>query len=159
MSPFAARMAGIWDRASPRERALLSVGAAFVVLALFYGLAWPALSRDIARLRDDVARDRATLAYLQARAAPTRSDASPGAPVVDARATVERVLAAHGLATQAQVEAREGRIGVVLAAVPFDALVRALDDLARSSGVRVLDARITARVEPGSVRAELALGR
>jgi type II secretory pathway component PulM len=50
-------------------------------------------------------------------------------------------------------------VSAVLGSVPFDTLVRVLDDLARAEHVRVIEARITARVEPGTVRAELALGR
>jgi type II secretory pathway component PulM len=159
MSALADRLAAKWDGASSRERVLLAVGAAFVVLALFYGVAWPALSRDTARLRDDVARDRATLAYLAARVAPTQGGAVAAGPAAEAPAAVARVLAAHGLGSQAQVEAREGRVSVVVPAAPFHTLVQALDELARTAALRVLEARITARVEPGSVRAELSLGR
>ena len=56
-------------------------------------------------------------------------------------------------------EATEGAFRIVIDAAPFDALVHALDTLARDEGIRVADATVTARVEPGTVRAELALAR
>jgi type II secretory pathway component PulM len=43
--------------------------------------------------------------------------------------------------------------------VPFDALVGVLDVLARDARVRPIEANVTARVEPGVVRAELRLTR
>ena len=48
---------------------------------------------------------------------------------------------------------------MVLDAVRLDALVGLVDDLARTAGLRVVEARLLARVEPGTVRAEMTLGR
>jgi type II secretory pathway component PulM len=158
-----------WDRASGRERTLVVTATIVIVLALFYGLAWPALLRDIERTRQDLARERATLAYLQQRMQPVRSTAAPpGGAAVDparrpaadpgARAEVERVLAAHALGG-ANIDTREGQLTLVLAAAPFDPLVAALVEITRTTGLRVIEARLAARVEPGTVRAELALAR
>jgi type II secretory pathway component PulM len=158
-----------WDRASLRERLLVGFAVVLVVLGLFYGVAWPALTRDIERTRQDLAHDRATLAYLQGRLQPVRGSAgpagaSPVAPLptgpadAQTRAGVARVLAAHGFA-DAQVDLRDGRLGVVIPGAPFEALVAALDEIRRSTGLRVVEARLAARVDPGTVRADLTLGR
>jgi len=147
-----------FDRASPRERVLLRWGALVVVLGVLYAIAWQPLTRDIERTRETLARDRATLATLRSYADVRASGTVDPAPV-DVRAAVERVLDARGLRGAAQLDARDGRVGVVLGTVPFDTLVRLLDDLARADRVRALEARITARVDPGTVRAELTLGR
>jgi len=149
-----------WDRASPRERALLRWTSVVVVLAVLYALAWSPLMEDVARTREALARDSATLATLRSYAeapAPTRA---ADAPLLEPQAALTRALDARGLRGAAsQVEAREGRVVTVLPAVSFDGLVALLDDLARNDRLRVLDARVTARVEPGTVRAELTLGR
>ena len=160
MALVPASIVDAWDRATPRERTLLRAGTAIVVLSVLYAIAWQPLSRDIARTRDALARDRAALAVVRGYVdAP--SPTSPAAvPVADARAAVARALEARGLrAAASQIEARDARVAVVLGAVPFDALVQVLDDLARTDGIRAVEARVTARVEPGTVRAELTLGR
>ena len=149
------------DAASPRERRLVVTAALVVALAILYVVAWTPLTRDIERTRDTLARDRATLAALQ------RLDASSAAPpsttppaAVEPRAAVLAALDARGLrGADAQVELREGRVSMVLGAAPLDALVGLVDDLQRTAGMRVVEARLLARVEPGTVRAEITLGR
>lgn len=149
-----------WDRASARERLLLRAGALVVVLAVLYALAWQPLTRDIARTREAVARDRATLALLQTYARPQRGAGATDNAPIGVRAAVERALDARGLrAAAGALDARDGRVSLVLGVVSFDALIAMLDDLARTDRVRVIEARLAARVEPGTVRAELTLGR
>lgn len=149
-----------WDRASPRERLLLRWGAWVVVLAVLYAVAWPPLTRDIERTREGLERDRATLAVLRGYAQPQTSAGAMAPAAADPRASVERALEARGLRGAATaLDAREGRVSLVLGAVPFDALIALLDDLARTDRLRVIEARVTARVEPGTVRTELTLGR
>jgi type II secretory pathway component PulM len=82
----------------------------------------------------------------------------PGA-VGDVDAAIERVLHAHAIVYRRLANEAQGddASGVVIDAVPFDALVDALDTLAHDADVRPIEANITARVEPGVVRAELRL--
>ena len=156
-----AGLARALDAASPRERRLVVVAALVVVFAVLHGVAWTPLVRDIDRTRDRLAHEHATLAAvqrLQASAAASSSVATPAA--ADPRAAVLAALDARGLRTGAsQVDAREGRVSIVLDAVPFDALVGLADELARTAGLRIVEARLLARVEPGTVRAEMTLGR
>jgi type II secretory pathway component PulM len=149
------------DAASPRERRLVVAAAVVVVLAVSYVVAWSPLTRDIERARDNLARDRATLAAMQRLDASSAAPASATPPAaVEPRAAVLTALDARGLrGAAAQVELREGRVSMVLGAVPLDALVGLVDDLQRTAGLRVVEARLLARVEPGSVRAEITLGR
>jgi len=149
------------DAASPRERRLVVAAALVVVLAVLYVVAWTPLTRDIERARDSLARDRATLAAMQRLDASSAAPASATpAPTVEPRTAVLAALDARGLrGAAAQVELREGRVSMVLGAVPLDALVGVVDDLQRTAGLRVVEARLLARVEPGSVRAEITLGR
>lgn len=155
-----ASLAVAWDRATPRERLLVRWGALAVMLAVLYALAWQPLTRDIARTQEALLRGRATLALLQRYAEPQSGTAAMATPSLDPRTAVARALDARGLRGAAtQLDAREGRVSLVLGAAPFDALIAVLDDLARTDHLRVIEARLTARVEPGTVRAELTLGR
>ena len=120
------------------------------------------LHGSIAQLREDVARDRMLLDVARARTAESATLARAGVPAgnPDVRAAIDRVLSANGLryaAVNARGDGDAQRI--VVDAAPFDALVRALDALMRDEGVRVVDATLAARVDPGTVRAELAFGR
>ena len=71
-----------------------------------------------------------------------------------------RALADHGIRVEAgSVDLRDNRVRVVLPDVRFDALVAALAALALDEGLRPVEATLTARVEPGTVRAELTFAR
>jgi type II secretory pathway component PulM len=76
----------------------------------------------------------------------------------DRRAAIERVLAEHGLRFVRDAQ-DAGANRYVIESAPFDVLVRTLDALARDANARVVDATLAARVEPGTVRAELAFAR
>lgn len=151
-----------WDRASRRERAMI-VGAAIVVaLAAGWTWVWQPMNADIARLQRDLPRAHGVLATAraQADALVALQRTSAGAKSTDPRAAVERVLAERGLRPAVTaLDAQEGRVRLTFAAVRFDALVAFLDALARTDGLRAVDAVLAARVEPGTVRAELTLAR
>jgi len=155
-------LAGAWDRASRRERALIALAAAVVVFAVLWLWMWQPMNADIARLERDLPRARAVLAAARAQAddlvALQRSSAR--ARSGDPRAAVERVLAERGLrAAVGTLDAQDGRVRLGFPAVRFDALVGLLDTLAKSEGMRAVDATLTARVEAGTVRADVTLAR
>jgi type II secretory pathway component PulM len=84
----------------------------------------------------------------------------PKAAPADARAALERILVQQNLRSAVtQLDWRDGRAHVVLAAVGYDALVGALETLQRDAGLRAVEATLTARVEPGTVRADFTLAR
>ena len=151
----------LWQRATTRERALLAIGALVVLLALAWSLVWQPVTRDLVHAEGDLARGHAALALARQQAADIIAIVpSPAPGVVDVRATVERVLAQRALAGSVSVpDARDGRVRVVVATARFDALVAALGALAQESGIRAVEATLSARVEPGTVRAELTLAR
>jgi type II secretory pathway component PulM len=73
---------------------------------------------------------------------------------------VTRALGDHGIRVAGgSIDLRDNRARVVLADVRFDALVAALGALARDDGIRAVDATLTARIDPGTVRAELTFAR
>ena len=85
---------------------------------------------------------------------------APAAAVAgDPRALLDRSLAAADLRPVTQLEWQDGRARVVFAAVDFARLIAGLEALQRESGLTVVEATLTARIEPGTVRAELVLAR
>ena len=155
-------LANAWDRASRRERAMIVGATVVVALAAGWVWVWQPMNADIARLQRDFPRARTVLATARAQAdslvALQRTSAS--AKGSDPRAAVERVLAERSLRPAVTaLDVQEGRVRLTFAAVRFDALIALLDALARTDGLRAVDAVLAARVEPGTVRAELTLAR
>jgi type II secretory pathway component PulM len=136
--------------------------ATLALVALVIALPFGPLASAIARKQDDVTRTALLLQVARKHVADSQALArTPARPRSDdPRATIERVLARHGLQpTPSASPAVEGRFGVVLADASFDAIVRAIDTLARDEALHVAEARFTALVDAGRVRAELAFAR
>lgn len=153
--------ADAWARASTRERRLVVVAALVVLGGAGYAWLWQPMVADTARLSRDLPRERAMLAAARAQAAElvalAKTPVPPRGPLGPA---IEHALAEQGLRPDGGVlDEKEGRVRVNLASVRFDALVQFLATLAQKSAVRVIEATVTQRVEPGLVRAELVLGR
>jgi general secretion pathway protein M len=151
-----------WDRASRREKRIAALGAIVVAMALGWGLLWQPLRSDIARAQDERSRIGALL--TQSRASfddgAALSRASPKATSVDPRSAVMRALGDRGIPLTANsVEVRDNRVHVVLPDVRFDTLVATLAAIARDDGLRPVEATLTSRIEPGTVRAELTFAR
>ncbi|HEY3177394.1 MAG TPA: type II secretion system protein GspM [Casimicrobiaceae bacterium] len=154
--------ASAWDRASSRERRLAIAGVALVVIALGWGFLWQPLKADIERTREDRVRVGTLLALARSSfdEGTGLARASPKPAVVDPRGAVTRAFADRGVRVPAGgIDVRDNRVHVVLPDVQFDALVGALDALARDDGLRPVEATLTARVAPGTLRAELTFGR
>jgi type II secretory pathway component PulM len=142
------------------ERSFVVAFLLVVTIALLWAVAWQPLMRDTAALRIAQAGDASALAEARSMAseigsiAPTRAPEPPA----DLRANHERILAQQNLRSAVtQLDWRDGRAHVVFAAVGYDALIVALEALQRDARLRAVAATLTARVEPGMVRAELTL--
>jgi type II secretory pathway component PulM len=57
------------------------------------------------------------------------------------------------------IGSQDERTRVTLPAVPFAAVVTLVESLQRDAGLQLQEATLTARMEPGTVRAELVFGR
>jgi general secretion pathway protein M len=151
-----------WRGKSARERRIVAVVAGIALMGALWTLAWQPLARDLAAMRAGQAQRIATLAEARRMAGEMAELARSGAPVVpvDDRAALERVLAQYGLrAAATELAWQDARARIVFGAVGFDALVTMLEALQRDAHLRVIEATLTARVEPGTVRAELTLAR
>lgn len=147
---------------SPAERRVVAALAALAAIALSWVALWQPLVRDTAALSAAQPGNAAALAAARRMTAEiaglARAPAVPAA--TDARTGLERALVQQNLrAAVTQLEWQDGRARLVLAAVGYDALVVALEALQREARLRAVDLTLTARVEPGLVRAELVLAR
>lgn len=166
-SPFAALRAPLpvtrwWATKTANERRIVAGVVAIALAAFAWWLVWQPLGRDIATMRVTQARDATALSVATNMADEIAglARASTPAPTTDARRELDRVLSQQGLrGAVTQLEWQESRARLVFANVRFDALVAALEALQRDAGLRVVEATLTARVEPGTVRAELAVAR
>lgn len=157
-----ASIAQAWDRASRRERRFAIAGLVVVALGLAWTLIWRPLQADVERTRSERARLSTLLAVARASvdeaAGATQSGAKPS--TADWRAAVTRAFAERGVQFgPGTPDLRDDRVRVVLPEVRFDTLVIALHALAHDDGLRPTEATLTARVEPGVLRAEITFAR
>ncbi|MEP6656833.1 MAG: type II secretion system protein GspM [Betaproteobacteria bacterium] len=148
-----------WAGKSRRERRVLVALGVFAFGALAWVTLWQPLVRDIARLEADRARSASEWATAQREVADiTRLTRAPLPPPVEGRAALEQSLVRSGLrGALTQLDWQERRAHVVFASVSFPALVTWLDALQRDAGLLAVEATMSARVEPGTIRAELVL--
>jgi type II secretory pathway component PulM len=160
--PVPLALVRVWDRMSARERRLALAAAAVVLLAAGWGWLWQPLQEDSLRMRRELVRDRAVLATARAQAAELAAlqRGTQSAPGGDPRVAIERVLGERGLkGALTSLEVKDDRTSITFAAIGFDELVGMLDALAKTHGLRPREATLTARVDPGNVRAEVTLTR
>jgi general secretion pathway protein M len=159
VSPGVARW---WAQKTPRERRIVAGIALLVVVAIGWLAIWQPLQQDLAALRTAAPAERRALAEGERMAAEVARLASsaPAAPAPDAQAALERIVSERGLrGSGTQVEWRDGRARIAIDAVRFDTLIAALEALEREARLRIVEATLTARVDPGTVRAELVVVR
>jgi len=151
-----------WDRMSSRERRLAVGTAAVVLLAAIWSLIWLPMQEGAPRARQELQRDRAVLAAARAQA----TEIAGLERVVqrqysaNSRAAIEKIIGARGLqGSVTSIDVKDNRTNVTFATIGFDALVGLLDSLAKTEGLRAVDATLTPRVEPGALRAEATLAR
>jgi len=151
-----------WDRMSPRERTLTGAAACAVLVAAAWSLVWQPMQEDSLRMRRDLQRERAVLATARAQASEI-AGLQRGTQLNfsgDPRLAIERVLGERGLkGALTTLEVKDSRTTITFTAIGFDALVGLLDSLAKADGLRAVDATLVSRIDPGTVRAEIALAR
>ena len=160
--PLPASVANWMATQSSVERRIAATLALLVAIVALWTVLWQPMTRDAAALRVARAADAAALARARGmtKEIGELARATAKAAPTDARADLDRALLQQNLRSAVtSVDWRHGRAHIVLAAVGYDALIVALEALQRDARLRAVEATITARVEPGTVRAELTLGR
>ena len=148
-----------WLARNARERALLTIGGVFLLLALLYGLAWLPISEgrkkltaNLPQLRADAAQMRTNLQQI------TGLQANTGAASGDARQAVESGLQAAGLRDKVsaidKVDAQ--RVRLTLNGVGFDGVLGFLESMQSQQRLRVESLQIQA-AESGRVKGSITL--
>ena len=154
-----------WQARNARERGLLSVGSAFLLLALLYGLAWLPISEGrkkltahLPQLRADAVQMRANLQEITGLQANGPRPPGSGAPSGDARQAVESALQAAGLRDKAGAVERidNQRVRLTLNGVSFDGLLGFLENLQSQQRLRVESLQLQA-AEAGRVKGSISL--
>ena len=157
------RFAQWWSLRTRPERSVIALGGTVLALALLWLLAWDPMQRDNERLSRRLAEQRIALAEgrRESDAIAGLARSAPAANPGDARAAIEAALARRNLKSAAGAVDRvdDQHWHVAFTGVAFDALTALLEGLQRDSGVRATEVSLTARVEPGQVRADVTLTR
>jgi general secretion pathway protein M len=154
-----------WEQLAPRERMMVMVCAAFIILTLIWTMAIRPLYSGSAQLQEDVADKQAQLANLQelaSQALPGRQGQAGGLQggsdsivVIIDRTTRERALA--DFLTRNQPEGESG-VRLRFENAPFDPLVEWLGELNQSYGMVTVSANFD-DAGAGRVNCNLVLER
>lgn len=147
----------------PRERVIVAVGAALVLITAIYTLGLAPLYKAVNAREARVLQKQEDLAWMQS-VAPQLSALASQSPVTGNGESMVVLIAnsaqSGNVASALTGQTPDGPNGVRVRfeGVGFDALVLWLGTLQRSYGVSVREAEIT-RAQPGQVNASLALTR
>ncbi|MEP7063751.1 MAG: type II secretion system protein GspM [Betaproteobacteria bacterium] len=148
-----------WQRASPRERAIVGGGVAVVVAAIAVSVIVLPLRDALAHAPAERAQRKALLAQAEQRAAIIQTIPPQPPAAVDARTAIERALDRHGIARgDATIDTANDRIALTLPATRIADVAAVVDALMRD-GLRVNAATLAARADSADVRAEIAFAR
>lgn len=147
-----------WSERNKRERNMLMVAIAVVLLGLIYGLLIdPALSgrADLEKKLPTLRQQAAEVQALSKEAAALSGKAAPPAPPMT-RDSLETSLARKGL--KAQNVSLSGELAKVqLNAVSFSGMVDWLTEVQKAARLSVVDATVEAQAQPDTVNATLTL--
>ncbi len=149
----------IWLRSrTPRERLLLSVLSAVLLVWLAFVAIWQPLQAARVRLADQVLRHERALAVLQslpvtaaALAAVATDDRPLNMVITETAATFQLTIR--------RLEPEGNRVRVVMDEAPFEAVILWMEAVQRDKGLRITDLDMTRRPSPGVVNATMALER
>ncbi|MFA7506505.1 MAG: type II secretion system protein M [Burkholderiaceae bacterium] len=151
---------GWWRERALRERRILVGGASILLVAIVWLFAFEPAWIGRQRLAQELPQQRAELARLasmidEARALESVAGVAPASGSV--RASLEKSLAAAGLASGVEIEQRGDRFDLRFPVVPFAAWVDWVALAVRESRVRVVDVRLTRDPRDGHVAARLSV--
>ncbi|MCB1717755.1 MAG: type II secretion system protein M [Candidatus Competibacteraceae bacterium] len=158
-----------WQQRNPREQLILLGSTLLLLTLLLYVSLWEPLQTSLHRARAQVTQLRDDLHWMQTAAARLQNNPRVSSPTAPAGTTRSgNSIASHidqsarqaGLSDYVQrIDARDREdVQIVFEAVPFDALVRWLDQLTQSD-VEVGQISIDSARQPGLVNARIVLRR
>jgi general secretion pathway protein M len=146
-----------WQQRNSRERAILSVGAGLLALALLYGLAWLPVSNERKRLAASLPELRVKAQHMREQgleAAQLKTSIGGDAGATDVRQAIEDSLKAAGLRAKIGAIDRidNRRIRITLDAVAFDPFAAWVQSLQSEHHIRMESAQIEALPDSGRVK-------
>lgn len=154
-------------RLSVRERQVLGGGGALALALLLYALVWDPFQKELHRLRETVAQQRADLAWMRQAAADLKrlEETAPVSRTTRRRdgrsllTLVDETARGAGLGQAVKrVEPQSGdQVRVRLEQVVFDDMIRWLGGLEQEHGVQTVDAVVDRQAAGGRVDARLTL--
>jgi general secretion pathway protein M len=155
-----------FESLQPRERIALIAASVITVIGLLYVLAWNPLDSAVDRLRDGVASQTTTLAWMQSASAEVRQlkrtqPRRSGGGNRSLLSVVDQSAQRAGLRQALQRMEPEGSDSVKLwvTATAFDTLVSWLGELQQNEGIAVSALAINPTEVEGQVEARLTLQR
>jgi general secretion pathway protein M len=150
-----------WSERAPRERRLLSAGAAFVILVVFYLLFIDPAASGIGKLQRLLPQTRAQAEELEglvAEAKSLRSAAPSASPATaDARSGIVSSLEAAGLKPAHNSPLANGDVHLSFLDVPYAKWASWLASAERTLGVHAVAVTAKATATPGNADIELSL--
>lgn len=150
-----------WSERSPREKSVLLAGFAIVLAAIIYLMLVEPAASGIARLERGLPQARAQAAKLESLLTEVRN--LRGRPQVatlsaqEARAAVEKSLAAAGLKAARVVPLSDGDLQLTFGNVSYASWTTWLAGAERELGAKATSVTANATGTPGNVDVELAL--
>jgi general secretion pathway protein M len=148
-----------WSARNHRERVLLAIGSAVVVLGLLYGVAFaPAMSgrEQLARTLPQMRQQVAQMQAMASEANSLSANKSAAASTPMSRESLEASLEQKGLKAQS-VALTGDTARLTLPTASFSGLLEWVDENQKSSGIQLVDANIVALSQPDMVSATLTL--
>ncbi|MFP5305798.1 MAG: type II secretion system protein GspM [Gammaproteobacteria bacterium] len=157
------RIEALLQQLAPRERVMVLVGAAVVVVTLLYLVVWQPLAAAHTQRQAALERARALSARIEQAAAQVRAT-SPGRRVdreLSLLAAVDQTSRSPTLGKAPSRLQPEGdrEVKVWLEDVAFDSLLRWLQELETRYGISASSAEIERSATPGQVSVRLTLVR
>ena len=149
---------------APRERAMVSIAAVVVALALVYAVAWDPLTSSVSRLQQSVEEQQALKQWMQQSAAEVNQLRGAAGASDDHRsllAVVDQTSKQSQLGPAVKRIEPDGQelVRVSLEQASFDDMMSWLGSLQRSFGVSVADVSIDRQAASGRVNARITLKR
>jgi general secretion pathway protein M len=149
---------------APRERAMVSIAAVVVALALVYAVAWGPLASSVSRLQQSVEEQQVLKQWMQESAAEVNRLRGVAGASDDHRsllAVVDQTSKQSQLGPAVKRIEPDGQdlVRVSLEQASFDDMVTWLGNLQRNFGVSIADVSIDRQADSGRVNARLTLKR
>lgn len=149
-----------WRRLSTREQMIVGGGTALLAIILLVFYVWQPLEKERTRLRASLPGMRAEAQKMRvdALAVPKLKSAAKPEPLAGGlKEMVEQAASAQRVqVTQVNTQGN-GKLGVTLAAVPFDAWVKLLATLQTQQAIRLDTCRVEALPQSGMVKVQVVL--